>query len=235
MKRDEEARFTTELQRHSQDGEDDITLTELSSFWVVIGIVISVAYSAFQTLSVLRGSRVENLIVTQMSPVAIVFFIVSIGARPRRIDRCTEQSLWLFFGLFVGPLYVVMISKAISGGDIIAVLVHSIIFLVIKAIFRYGLVLRRGIGEMSEEDVQNILVEVLAKGGLKTLSSSLFVQFRALKCTFEEAGDSNGTCTSNTTCAFYICIFLIIFWGIRIINEAVPPDLRKLHKISIQR
>ena len=69
-------------------------------------------------------------------------------------------------------------------------------------------------------------------GGFKTLSSVLFILFRSLKCNIERGLEM---CTTNTWCASYISVMLIITWSPELVHGSIKSEWRNELSISMEK
>ena len=112
----------------------------------------------------------------------------------------------------------------IRVGDVGYVLVALGRALLLTLLFHYGLKLRASIGRLPNKDLNNLLVVTLFKGGFQTLSSVLFILFRSFKCNIERGMRD---CTSNTGCASWISVMLIITWFLKLVQGSIKSEWRK--------
>ena len=120
----------------------------------------------------------------------------------------------------------------IREGDVGYVLIVLGRALVQTILFHYSLKLRASLGRLPDNDLNNFLVETLFKGGFQTLGSVLFILFRSLKCNIERGTE---TCTTNTSCASFISLMLIINWVLKLVHGSIKSEWRRELSISMEK
>ena len=64
------------------------------------------------------------------------------------------------------------------------------------------------------------------------MASTIFIIFRSLRCHIE---NNDNVCGTNILCATWISIYLIIFWGLKLIHGSVRQELRKDLSLSMEK
>jgi len=144
--------------------------------------------------------------------------------------------LWKLRIHFVSFCYVSELALIISSirrfGFNIMVVVHIFLAVSLTLLYHYGLKLREAIARLPDKDLENFLVETLFKGVMKTAISVLFLTFRTTKCMFEKG--SLGKCVEVSHCSTFISVYLIIWWGTKLVQASVRSEWRKELNLSIE-
>ena len=135
------------------------------------------------------------LVLQKLTSTIVVIYILGLVSKPRRKGWGTKAFLSAHFVSFT---WVVIIALAIEDRGSHRNVIFGIGLLVmLTVLFSFSLRLRVDIGQRSDQDLKAFLVNVVFEGGFKTLFSSLFVEFRTLKCIVEEVRDPNRSCINE--------------------------------------
>ena len=118
-------------------------------------------------------------------------------------------------------------------GDTPWILGHLVVIAVLTILFHFGLKLRAAVGRLPDSDLETFLVDTLFKGSLKTLFSILFLTFRTTKCMFEK--ESALECSDSSWCSTTISIYLLFWWGTKLVQGSVRSEWQKDLNLSIER
>ena len=211
--------------------EDDTFVTEVSSIWVGLSVLVTTVFSGLSIAFTFTGNRLCFILKTNVLPIAIGFNALSVFAQPRRADRSTVMflRLQLFSFAILGEVLAVFSKWDNEGTETLSNLGLTLIEIVV---FHFGLRLRASIGRLPDKDLNKFLTETLFKGGLKTVASLLFILFRSLKCMIENSLDQ---CSTNSSCATFICIYLLLQWMLKTIHGSIEQEWQKEISLSTEK
>ena len=214
----------------------DPPVTELATAFVGLGVLATTVQVGLVIAEITTTSTVSTDYKTAASaflPIAVVLYLISLFAQPRRHDRRSMLFLRAHFISFTWVSEGAYIYEIRSDSrSTITGIYHLGRALLETLVFHYGLKLRASIGCLPDNDLNNFLVEILFKGSFKTLSSVLFILFRSLKCVLERG---MGSCTNNTECATWISVMLIFAWGLKLGQGSIKSEWRKQLSISMEK
>ena len=108
--------------------------------------------------------------------------------------------------------------------ELVKAILHFVRLAALTVIFHFGLKLRAAVGGLPDEDLETFLVDTLFKGGFPTGFSILFLTFRTTKCMFEEG--SVAECSNASWCSTMISLYLILWWGMKLVQGSVRSEVR---------
>ena len=162
----------------------------------------------------------------------MILYLISIFAQPKLHDRGTMLFLRLHFIsapiLCECALTIYEIRRGRKGFALVSLGRGLLLIL----LFHCGLKLRASIGRLPNKDLEIFLVETLFKGGFETIASVLFILFRSTKCSIERDLE---TCRMNTSCASYLSVMIITYWGLKIVHGSIKSEWRKELSISMEK
>ncbi|GMH85340.1 hypothetical protein TrST_g846 [Triparma strigata] len=241
-----ERRESAEENQGPRDVRELKRVIELHWIWPCLAVIMTTLYSSsiIFALTIVRDTskkvvqtyKVLKLVTTSFTPIVVVLFMLCLVGKPRKQGRYMKFGLYLHFFSFAIIVIATLTVEyfIIYNGKLIYIFMCIVLSILLTILFRYALKFRAYIGELRDEDLHDFLVRVLFGGGFQTLFTSLFVEFRSLKCIYEDLGVENGECQANTTGALYISMYLIIWWVVQMVDESLPPEWRN-QKLTIQK
>lgn len=77
-------------------GDDATVVTELSSFWIGVGVVATTMFSGLVLGNAFTGHALFSpLIINKLLPIVLVLYVISVFAEPRKRDKKQCCFLWL--------------------------------------------------------------------------------------------------------------------------------------------
>ena len=220
--------------QQSQGGSSsDAPLVEGSSFWFYIGVLATTYFSAVNIVAAVTMDEFYETLSTVSIPMVILLCIGSFFCQPRRASPNDKWKLRLHFISFAFISEMAWAVYAFREGEIGFVLLHFVRLAVFTLVFHFAFQLRAAAGRLPDKDLETFLVDALFKRGFKTLISILFLTFRTTKCMFEKGGVAK--CFDTSFCSTMISVYLLLWWGIKVVQGSVRSEWRKDLNLSIEK
>ena len=148
----------------------------------------------------------------------------------------SPKDLWKLRIHFVSFVFIGEMAWAVYGfreGDFGKVIRHFIRLTFITLVFHFGLKLRAAVGRLPDKELETFLVDKIFKGSCQTYFSILFLTFRTTKCMFEKGSVSE--CYDTSFCSTMISIYLLVWWGMKLVQGSVRSEWRKDLNLSIEK
>ena len=172
--------------------EDQPPVTKLSVLFVFISFLATSFQTALNVACSMTGRRVYETATNALLPLIVIVYVGGLFAQPRRRDRPTMYLLRAHFISFAWISEMSYVCYELARRQCASALTHLGRGLLETLIFHYGLKLRSSIGRLPDEDLNDFLIDALFKSGLATITSCLFVLFRATKCMVEQGERGRG-------------------------------------------
>ena len=166
-------------------------------------------------------------VIVALLPIAIILYVVSISAQPRRRSKSYMIFLRVHFTSFCWLSFSALATFLPSFIPMLLLLTAGLTLL-----FHYGLKLRASIDRLPDKDLSEFLVETLFKGSVKASATVLFILFRSAKCMIENNLEQ---CSTNTRCASFVSIFLLFQWYVKLVHGSIRQEWRKEISLSPEK